>query len=75
MQPDLVDSEVAQVYAAITFDTQVTHYTLLAGAAVWAYDVLLTFDDELSLLWSRGGIPIKLLYLIVRTVPKFLRDR
>ena len=63
---DLAESDIAHAFATIVFNIQVTRYTLVAGAAVWAYDVLLTFADEVSLLWSRGGILVKLLYLIVR---------
>jgi len=45
----------------------------LAGIVIWAYDLLLTFDEEVLLLWTRnprgGGIMIKCLYLINRYLP------
>ena len=41
-------------------------YTLLAGCTLWAYDILLTVDEELTLLWSRkGGILLKAIYILV----------
>ncbi|PVG01345.1 hypothetical protein CPB86DRAFT_699571 [Serendipita vermifera] len=53
--------------------TSLTHflaidYTILAGAVIWGYDILLTLDDEVSLLWTRGGWFIKILYLTVSLV-------
>jgi hypothetical protein len=40
-----------------------TDYTILSGAVIWFYDILLTLNDEASLLWTRGGRFIKALYL------------
>jgi hypothetical protein len=42
-----------------------TDYTIMSGAVIWFYDILLTLDDEASLLWTRGGRFIKALYLTV----------
>ncbi|PVF94223.1 hypothetical protein CPB86DRAFT_800628 [Serendipita vermifera] len=48
---------------------RISDYTLLAGTVIWFYDILLTLDDELTLLWTRGGGFIKVLYLINRYLP------
>jgi hypothetical protein len=42
-----------------------SEYILLSGTVIWFYDILLTLDDEFSLLWTRGGRLIKVLYLLV----------
>lgn len=54
--------------------TSLTHflaidYTILAGAVIWGYDILLTLDDEVSLLWTRGGWFIKILKTENRYLP------
>lgn len=51
--------------ATIAAQYKASQYTALAAATVWAYDVLITLDEELALLWSRNGVLIKILYLIV----------
>lgn len=61
--------EIANGLAKILFNIQVTRYTLIAGATVWAYDIFLTFHDEIAFLWAKGGILIKFLYLINRYFP------
>ncbi|PVF94221.1 hypothetical protein CPB86DRAFT_52931 [Serendipita vermifera] len=48
---------------------QAVDYTLLAGTTIWFYDILLTLNDELTLLWTRGSTFIKILYLINRYLP------
>ncbi|PVF94220.1 hypothetical protein CPB86DRAFT_713634 [Serendipita vermifera] len=58
------------VYGVQAIITILTHfrasdYTLLAGTVIWLYDILLTLDDEMTLLWTKGGGLIKALYLIV----------
>lgn len=57
--------DISAIVAEVVFNIRVSRYTLVAGATVWAYDLLLTLDDELSLLWARGGLLIKVLYLMV----------
>ncbi|PVF94225.1 hypothetical protein CPB86DRAFT_53088 [Serendipita vermifera] len=44
-----------------------TEYFLVTGTVIWFYDILITLDDEASLLWTRGGRFIKALYLTVRS--------
>ncbi|CCA75826.1 hypothetical protein PIIN_09814 [Serendipita indica DSM 11827] len=54
--------------AAIHF--RATDYTALAGFTVWAYDILLTLDEELTLLWSRkGSVLLKTIYILNRYLP------
>ncbi|PVF94222.1 hypothetical protein CPB86DRAFT_818169 [Serendipita vermifera] len=48
---------------------RIIDYTIMAGAVAWFYDIFLTLDDELTLLWTRGGGFIKALYLINRYLP------
>jgi hypothetical protein len=40
----------------------------LVAVTIWLYDIMLTFSDELVLLWSRNGPLIKLLYISVRWI-------
>ncbi|PVF98063.1 hypothetical protein CPB86DRAFT_815078 [Serendipita vermifera] len=41
----------------------------LVAVTIWLYDILLTFSDELTLLWSRNGPLIKVLYIANRYIP------
>jgi hypothetical protein len=50
---------------ALLYQFRLSQYTALVGATVWAYDLFITIDEELELLWSRNGPLIKVLYLIV----------
>jgi hypothetical protein len=56
--------------ATAAFQLTVSRYTAVAGFIVWLWDIFLTFDDEVALLWSnpqwRKGTLVKVLYLVVR---------
>ncbi|KAG8807571.1 hypothetical protein FRC18_005488 [Serendipita sp. 400] len=48
---------------------QACRYASVAAISVWVYDYFLTVADELELLWSRNGILVKSLYLMVSAIP------
>lgn len=51
---------------ALVLNINITKYVLMVAVALWIYDFLLTFDDEVELFWKKkDGIVIKVLYLMV----------
>lgn len=47
-----------------------SRYQLAAGCMAWLYDIFLTLDDEIAMVWHKtkqGRSIVKVLYLIVRT--------
>jgi hypothetical protein len=50
----------------LAYQIRLSKYTALVGATIWVWDILLTFPEELELLWARNGWLVKTLYLIVR---------
>lgn len=57
---------VIEPLEAVVYHTHITQYTLAAGFIIWAYDLLLTFGDEVELIWKKGarGL-VRLLYFLV----------
>ncbi|PVF94224.1 hypothetical protein CPB86DRAFT_789269, partial [Serendipita vermifera] len=56
-------------FVAVLDHLLASNYILLSGIVIWFYDILVTLGDELSLLWTRGGRLIKILYLLNRYLP------
>ncbi|KAG8828949.1 hypothetical protein FRC17_007294 [Serendipita sp. 399] len=55
--------------AVIALQIRASYYTILAGWVIYCYDIVLTLDEEFTLLWSKGGKFVKTLYLINRYLP------
>lgn len=48
----------------------ITKYVLMVAMAIWIYDFMLTFDDEVELFWrKKDSILIKTLYIVVSLRP------
>ncbi|CAG7850406.1 SubName: Full=Uncharacterized protein {ECO:0000313/EMBL:CCA76190.1} [Serendipita indica DSM 11827] len=62
--PVAAAAEAAAALASVRIGIQASQYTLVAGFVIWLYDIFLTFDREVGLLWCRGGKLIKAAYLI-----------
>lgn len=57
---------VIEPLEVVVYHTHITQYTLAAGFVIWAYDILLTFGDEVELIWKKGARgAVKLLYFMV----------
>lgn len=54
-----------QLFINIISATRVTQHLCLSGLTLWLWDVLLTVDEEIPLIWKRDRSIIKFLYLIV----------
>ncbi|CCA76190.1 hypothetical protein PIIN_10183 [Serendipita indica DSM 11827] len=65
--PVAAAAEAAAALASVRIGIQASQYTLVAGFVIWLYDIFLTFDREVGLLWCRGGKLIKAAYLIHST--------
>ncbi|PVF99773.1 hypothetical protein CPB86DRAFT_813705 [Serendipita vermifera] len=66
MQSNILDKlDVPELF----FQLHVLRYMGVAAATIWAYDVLVTVDEELRLLWSTNGRLLKFLYLLNRYLP------
>jgi hypothetical protein len=63
MQPSNLDKlDIPELF----FQLYVLQYMGVAAATIWSWDVLVTLDEELRLLWSMNGQLLKFLYLLVR---------
>ncbi|KAH7905585.1 hypothetical protein BJ138DRAFT_746422 [Hygrophoropsis aurantiaca] len=58
----MADPEAIQLLQAI----QTTYYFAAAGGALVAYDQVLTFSQEIDLVWNRNWSFMTILYLIAR---------
>lgn len=54
-----------QLFIDIVGGQRVTQYLCIAGLTVWFWDVCLTFDEEVALVWQRSRSIINFLYLLV----------
>lgn len=73
--PERAVVNIVDEVATMAFNLRASQYTLVAGCVIWLYDVSLTLQDEVSLLWTRGGAFVKLLYLIVGVIIIILGQR
>ncbi|KAG9027877.1 hypothetical protein FS842_004833 [Serendipita sp. 407] len=55
---------------AFSFQHQASQFASAAGITLWAYDYLVTFSEEIDLLW-RGSVIwwLKVLFLSNRLIP------
>jgi hypothetical protein len=67
---DLPDT-IMDIFITAMFYAQVSRYTLLAGVVAWAYDISLTLDDEVALVWTKGSTAARRLYLVVSKLQLF----
>lgn len=62
-----VKKDITNDLVTIIFSLRASEYAAIAGYVVWIYDIFLTLEDEIVLLWTRRGTAVKALYLVVRT--------
>ncbi|PVF94849.1 hypothetical protein CPB86DRAFT_625501 [Serendipita vermifera] len=62
------DSVLAHIELSL-FQLTACSFTIVAGFIIYFWDILITLDDEVNFVWTRGGIFVKLLYTINRYLP------
>ncbi|KAG8809522.1 hypothetical protein FRC17_003402 [Serendipita sp. 399] len=61
-------NERIELLENIFLHLRASQYTLFAGVVIYIYDIFMTFDDEISLIWSkkaRKGFFIKTLFFLI----------
>ncbi|KAJ7782774.1 hypothetical protein B0H16DRAFT_1709613 [Mycena metata] len=64
--PDVPD--IAKAYA-----TQVVYASSVGALAFLAYDIIITLDDEIRLVWPKPWGRMKFLFLFIRYIPLFVQ--
>ncbi|KAG8769195.1 hypothetical protein FRC15_004730, partial [Serendipita sp. 397] len=57
-----------EVLEEIFLHLRASQYTLIAGAVIYLYDIFMTLDEEITLIWSRNarkGLFMKILFALV----------
>ncbi|KAG8826022.1 hypothetical protein FRC19_009964 [Serendipita sp. 401] len=61
-----------EVLEEIFLHLRASQYTLIAGAVIYLYDIFMTLDEEITLIWSRNarkGLFMKILFALNRYLP------
>jgi hypothetical protein len=64
----LPESVLAHLELSV-FHLVTCYFTIVAGFVIYFWDILITLDDEVNFVWTRGGTIVKLLYMVVSILP------
>jgi hypothetical protein len=72
MSDDSVPAFDVGAFITGMLNLKISAYLTTIALVTWAWDILITMDDEVSLVWSRKGTLVKSLFLIVGFLSHFL---
>jgi len=66
MSQNVTDAEIAQELEAVVPLIYFYNYVIVGTTAMWAYDFLLTFGQEVSHIWTRNATGTSILFVLNR---------